>query len=161
MKKVLGILMVLVITLAIVMPATVSSAKQIRLKIGAVMPPKSTTILGPLEFIKIVEARTNNQVKFDTFWGGSVVKKGEDLEGVQSGLLDVAVVNCTYYPDKLPLINIQFPVYFAPTDPEMLLKLYGTMFKSKVFTNDIERYNTKFLFAAPVPGKDLISKNIY
>ena len=86
-----------------------------------------------------------------------MAKRGEDLDAVQNGLLDVAVVNCTSYPDRLPLINIQFPVYFAPTDPDILLPLYKTMFQSKVFINDIERHNTKFLFAAPVPGKDVIS----
>jgi len=119
------------------------------------MPPTSTTTLGPIWWLEEVEKRTNGQVKFETFWAGSLVKKGEDLDGISSGLLDVCVVNCTNYPDRLPLINVQFPVYFAPTDPKVLDPLYLAMFENADFINDIERYNTKFLFAAPVPGKDL------
>jgi len=104
-----------------------------------------------------VEKRTNGQVKIQTFWAGSLVKTKETLDAVQNGMVDIGLVNAPHYPDKLPLINMQMPVFFSPADPQVLLKLFSTMMKHPAVLNDIERYNVKHLFQVPVESKGIAS----
>ncbi len=102
-----------------------------------------------------MEKRTNGRVEFETFWAGSLLKTTETIDGVASGFVDVGLINAPNNPDRLPLINMQMPVFFSPSDPAVLKELYGTMIQNPAVRNDVERYGVKLLYAAAVAAKDL------
>jgi TRAP-type C4-dicarboxylate transport system substrate-binding protein len=49
-----------------------------------------------------VEKRSGGRIKVQYFWNDSLVKWGDALAGIQSGIADVAWVNSSYFPSKLP-----------------------------------------------------------
>ena len=106
-------------------------------------------------WVEEIEKRTNGRVRFSVFTGGSLAKTKETLDTVKTGIAELGLLNVPHYPDKLPLINMQPPAFFAPADQQVLLKVYADMFKNPAVVNDAERYGLKIICPAPSTTKDL------
>src|SRR5690606_4675484 len=50
-------------------------------------------------------------------YGGALAKVGEELEAVQQGVAEVALVPTIFEPAKMPLQNITYYTPFVSTDP--------------------------------------------
>lgn len=78
---------------------------------------------------KRVEQRTNNAVKFDYFWGGSLVTPGEERKFVSEGTIDLTHLHPIYYPD-MTMSNWTWAMPFNPTDNAIMVKLIYDVFKA-------------------------------
>jgi TRAP-type C4-dicarboxylate transport system substrate-binding protein len=158
MKKLLGVLMITIILIGIFYVTPKATATTTTLKIGSILPLNSPPTKAAEWWANEVEKRTNGAIKFTRYWGGSLIPKAGELDSVRAGLVDVALINTSTYADKLPLLNMQFPVLFSPTEQNTMLEVYKIMLKQPAFVNDVERYNTKLLFVTTVGSRDLQSK---
>ncbi|MGQ9368674.1 C4-dicarboxylate TRAP transporter substrate-binding protein [Azospirillum sp. ST 5-10] len=60
---------------------------------------------------------SGHNVKWKQQYGGSLAKVGEELESVQEGIAQVALVPTIFEPSKMPLQNITYYAPFVSTDP--------------------------------------------
>lgn len=76
---------------------------------------------------KRIEQRTNNAIKFDYFWGGSLVKAMEERKLVIAGAVDMTHIQPVYYPD-LVMANWTWAMPFNPIDNATMVKLIYDVF---------------------------------
>lgn len=158
MKKLIGALLIATILIGTFTTIPTATAATITLKVGSIIPISSPPAKATEWWANEVEKRTNGAIKFTRYWGGSLIPKAGELDAVKSGLVDVALINTTSFPDRLPILSMQFPVLFSPTEQNPMLEVYKIMLKHPAFVNDVERYNTKLLFVTTVGSRDLQSK---
>ncbi|MBI5606060.1 MAG: TRAP transporter substrate-binding protein DctP [Deltaproteobacteria bacterium] len=156
--------------------ATVSSAQdypKMKLKFTSMAPAGSFPNKIAEWMVEDIQKATNGQVTFDTYWSGSLLGANEQLEGVQHGVTDLAIVVPGYFPGKLPLAYCSYAFPFAPRDPEVMVKLWTQLYDEFPWmTAELTKYNFKslawwtaadyaILTRGPVKGlKDLKGKKI-
>lgn len=122
-------------------------------------PPYSAAVIAE-EWGKEVEKRTNGQVKFQFFHGGTLSKPQEELDAIQKGVAESGFVTLPYYPSKLPLGNFSYAVPFGPDKATVMLeaatKLYDAVPELKA---EIERNNMKIIFLRVIGNYDIVSKS--
>ena len=93
-------------------------------------------------------------------WSGQIVKPQGVLEGVESGLGDMAIVTTVFYSDKLPLNNLPFYVPFASSNPKLIGKIMDEIAdKFPAFRQQFEQANQVLLTnAATFDTYDLFLK---
>ncbi len=69
------------------------------------------------EVTKRVKARTKHTIEFIEGYGGAMVKTGDTLEGVQSGIIDIGGYCVCFEPSNLPLHAFQAMLPFGSMDP--------------------------------------------
>ena len=104
------------------------AAETITLRFATYQPPTGIEGEAPKWLMEEITKRTNGQVKFEQYFGGSLLKAREILSGVQSGTADMGFVFTAYYPKELPVHS--FPQVFirGPVDP--LIKITFSAFRS-------------------------------
>jgi TRAP-type transport system periplasmic protein len=106
-----SILIVVVMLLAFSPVAQAYSEKEpMTLKCGIDNPPgdmKSKTIKRLGDF---VEQKTNGRVKFQYFYGGSLISKPQFIDGVAKGIADISTGPVSFVTGKIPELSI-FEVY--------------------------------------------------
>jgi len=80
-----------------------AATKVFKLKFAEMSPPSSTVAMGSQWWASEVEKRTGGRVKFETFWGGSLIGAYEQLDGVKTGIIQVTAYTSGYHPDLAPL----------------------------------------------------------
>jgi len=63
-------------------------------------------------FGDIVEAKTKGRIKFEYFYGGSLIKKPQYVDAVARGIADISTGPVSFVTGKLPELSI-FEVYGA------------------------------------------------
>jgi TRAP-type C4-dicarboxylate transport system substrate-binding protein len=71
---------------------------------------------------------TDGEVTVKIFWGTSLLKGPESLEGVQDGVIDMGIINPNYYPNKLPMNGVYAVFPQGPKSYESLAWLYKVIF---------------------------------
>ena len=87
-----------------------SEKEPMTLKCGIDNPPgdmKSKTIKRLGDF---VEQKTNGRVKFQYFYGGSLISKPQFIDGVAKGIADISTGPASFVTGKIPELSI-FEVY--------------------------------------------------
>lgn len=74
------------------------------------------------EVDKRLAAGGKYKIEWTKAWSGQIVKPNGVLEGVESGLGDMAIVTTVFYASKLPLNNLPFYVPFASSNPRLISK---------------------------------------
>jgi len=95
-------------------------------------------------------------------WGGSVIKLGEELTGIEDGLVDIGATVFVFEPARLMLHGFTLRLPFSCGDPLVVAKIMKTMLDEfPVFTTEFEKYNQKFLgFAVTDPYTLFSSKPV-
>ncbi len=75
-----------------------------------------------------IEKHTEGEVTVKIFWGTSLLKGPESLEGVQDGVIDLGIINPNYYPNKLPMNGVYAVFPQGPKSYESLAWLYKVIF---------------------------------
>src|SRR5688572_10134593 len=107
----------------LVTAATAASAQEtIRLRIASGHPPVNTYVNLMQNFFvpevtKRVAAKSRHKVEFVEAYGGAIVKVGDTLEGVQSGIIDVGGFCFCFEASNLPLHAFQVMLPFGTMDP--------------------------------------------
>jgi len=60
-------------------------------------------------------------------YGGSLASVGGELDAIEDGLAEVAVVPTVFLPTKLPLQNVTYNTPFGPSDPQMVMDVMDTL----------------------------------
>src|SRR5688572_1737215 len=109
--------------LALALACSAASAQDvIRLRIASGHPPANTYVNLMQNFFvpevtKRVAAKTKYKVEFVEAYGGAIVKVGDTLEGVQSGIIDIGGYCFCFEPSNLPLHAFQVMLPFGTMDP--------------------------------------------
>lgn len=81
-------------------------------------------------FIPTVDAALEGsgyEVKWNTFFGGTLAPVGGELEALEAGLADVGIVPTVFEPTSLPLQNVTYYTPFGATDPFMVAEVMNEM----------------------------------
>jgi len=107
-KIVIIILMIfgLLISLSL---AGLSATKPIELTLADTTSSVGLRGEGVNVFVEEIEKHTNGQVKVNVYWGSSLLKGKEILNGVATGIVDMGYINANYYPKQL-LLHSAFPL---------------------------------------------------
>ncbi len=103
------------------------------------------------QFVKTVSERVENETNYSIEWvksyGGSVISLGNELEGVQSGLVDIGCIILVFEASRLPLQTMVYSMPFSCSDPIIVAKVYDQIEKEyPEFKTDYEtKYNQKLL----------------
>ena len=101
---------------------------------------------------------TNYQIEWTEAYGGTIATPGEELEAVQTGLLDLAFVVSPMEPSELVISNLGYNVPFSSSDPAVLQKAMYTIYdKYPEFAGEYEKANQKVLALGMTESYDLIS----
>lgn len=102
-------------------------------------------------FVKTVSERVSTETKYEINWvknyGGSVISLGNELQGVQDGLVDVGCIILVFEASRLPLADMVYSMPFSCSDPlivaDVIKKIYA---EYPEFTSIYEeKYNQHYL----------------
>ncbi|WP_161157627.1 TRAP transporter substrate-binding protein DctP [Vibrio eleionomae] len=80
-------------------------------------------------FIDRLEKVSNGNIKIVPYWGGSLLKGNEVLDGVKNGIADIGFININYYPTRL-LLNSAFQLFpEGPVSFDGKMELYKEIYK--------------------------------
>lgn len=139
----------LVLGLALILPALApkeASAKTITLKFATPVPPKSWVGRQQQWWADQLEKRTKGQVKVKFFWMGSLVKWKDMLQGVSSGICDIANPCSTYHPSDFPLYIVLDMPYNGSDYYAAMMAAIDTVENQPDVKKEFEKNNVVFLF---------------
>lgn len=122
------------------------------LRVASAYPPPKTSLAS--KYLKVweemVSERTNGDIKFKNYWGGSLGSAAEHLSLVQNGVVDIAVSYGWYTPSKLPLQDFDYVFPFGPIDPLIVTKACRQIYSEfQDFEKNLNKYNTTRVFQSP------------
>ena len=105
-----------------------------------------------------IEKHTNGKIKIEIYWQETLLKSKEILDGVKNGVVDMGIVNPSYYPKKLPL-NSGFLLYtYGPDEMMKKIDVSNDIYKKyPEFNKEFDNQNQKILFKNFPQPLDLIS----
>jgi len=140
--------------------ATASAAPKVfKLKFAEMSPPSSTVAVASNWWASEVEKRTRGRVKFETFWGGSLIGAYEQLDAVMTGLIQVTAYSSGYHPDiaPLPLMGL-FPLMNRGTLRETTTASDEWYRTNAAVGAEFKKNNVKFMYAFNRPNQFLWSR---
>lgn len=144
MKKV-WISLALVFSMALV-NGGYAEVKPMVIRIAEHSPPKGVRGDGIRWMIERVEKQSGGKIKFDVYWGGSLLKASELIRGIGKGTADIAFIWPGYTPKELPVWQALNAVVIGPKDSvkstELMLKLAEEI---PAFREDFAKWNLKIL----------------
>ncbi|MCC8060628.1 MAG: C4-dicarboxylate TRAP transporter substrate-binding protein [Clostridiales bacterium] len=94
-----------------------------------------------------VSAETNYEIDWVKSYGGSVISLGNELQGVQDGLVDIGCTILVFEASRLPLQTMVYSMPFSCSDPLIVAETIKQIYAEyPEFTTDYETgYNQKFI----------------
>ena len=128
------------------------SKEKITLRIGS-GHSESNPWITALEdyFVKNVTGRVSAETNYEIDWvksyGGSVISLGNELQGVQDGLVDIGCTILVFEASRLPLQDMVYSMPFSCSDPLIVAETVKQMYAEyPEFTSTYETdYNQKFI----------------
>ena len=128
------------------------SKEKITLRIGS-GHSESNPWITALEdyFVKNVTERVSTETNYEIDWvksyGGSVISLGNELQGVQDGLVDIGCTILVFEASRLPLQDMVYSMPFSCSDPLIVAETVKQMYAEyPEFTSTYETdYNQKFI----------------
>ncbi|KQC11797.1 MAG: hypothetical protein APR54_10495 [Candidatus Cloacimonas sp. SDB] len=110
MKKKLNIMIIWAMILSIlILFSGVSAAQTVELSLADSTGTEGLRGKGVSILVEEIEKHTDGQVKINVYWGESLLKSAEILDGVANGVVDMGYINANYYPNKL-FLHSAFPL---------------------------------------------------
>jgi TRAP-type C4-dicarboxylate transport system substrate-binding protein len=103
----LPILTVLILSL-VMAPAYAAEKKPVTLKFSVWTPSPNVNMFSNANswLVREVEKRSKGRLKVEYYWAGSLIPAKKTVDGLKSGIADLAFVNSDYAPGKLPLCTV-------------------------------------------------------
>ncbi len=94
-----------------------------------------------------VSAETNYEIDWVKSYGGSVISLGNELQGVQDGLVDIGCTILVFEASRLPLQTMVYSMPFSCSDPLIVADVIKEIHAEyPEFTTDFEtKYNQKYI----------------
>ena len=96
--------------LVVAVTATVAPAKTYKLTLADSTAPVGLRGIGVKIFVEEIEKHTKGNVKIQVYWGGSLLKAKEILNGIKDGIVDMGYVNPNYYPKQM-MVSGAFAIF--------------------------------------------------
>ena len=93
-------------------------AETITLRYASYNPPRGMGAQTSMWMMAEITKRTKGKVKFQQYFGGSLLKSRETLRGVQMGTADMGYIFVPYFPKELRLWSVAEPFVRGPVHPE-------------------------------------------
>lgn len=155
-----GIFIALVFMLGM-FPLSAEAAESAPIKLKVVSPyPAGTFTNQMIEwYVTALEKESKGAIKFTKFWGGSLLKGRETLEGIQHGVADVALICPAYTPGKLPLAFSHYAFPFVPRSAALMSTIIEQLYKEFPFLEEEwTRYNIKAIYNGTVSDYGILSR---
>lgn len=137
---------VFVVIIGLVLIAGPGFAEPITIRIADHSPPKGIRADGINYFTDKVEKTVPGKVKFEVYWGSSLLKHKEMLKGVGRGASDMATYWTGHAKKELPVWQSLTKVIIGPkseiTGTEILLNLTDEI---KAFEEDLTKWDLKVI----------------
>src|SRR4030043_2448924 len=133
-----GILNFVIVLIASVMSVTLvfsgfvfaySKEKPMILKAAIDNPPTDIKALTIKRMGDLIEAKTNGRIKFEYFYGGSLIKKPAFVDGVAKGIADISTGPVGFVTGKIPELShfAIFGAYDLSKYPDMTKAVWPTL----------------------------------
>ncbi len=170
MKKERGLTTKIVVAaLVLILPMLLVSVQEARaaaitLKYASSTPPVGFTADWEKWFAKEIEKRTEGRVKVQIYFGGTLLKIPEGLEGVSKGVADMVLIPPLWFPGQIPLITYSQVTSLGPSiealeDPHVggraMWKLWDNV---PAIRKEMEQWNQTVWSFRPMPAYELWSK---
>jgi len=100
-----------------------------------------------------IEKRTDGRVKFEIYWGGTLIVRKEMLKGVMTGAADMGLILPSYYPEQVHVNNLFNRILRGPRDPRNIL---WANLKAReeipAYREEMEHWNQKTLATVVMSG---------
>jgi TRAP-type transport system periplasmic protein len=111
-----------------------------------------------------IEKRTEGRVKVQVYFGGSLLKIPEGLDGVSKGVADMVLIPPLWFPGQIPLITYSQVTSLGPTvealeDPRVVGKALWKLWDDvPAIRKETEKWNQTVWAFRPMPPYQLWSK---
>lgn len=100
----------------------------------------------PAEVSKRIKAATGDEIKWVKAFGGSLVKVGDELEGMEHGIVTFSYILPMFEPSKLPLGTFCYQTPFSSPDVMMAARAGHKLWKEIPYMRQmVALYNVKYL----------------
>ena len=120
------------------------------LKVSAHTPPPIPHSRAGMWIIQEVEKRSKGQIKVEYYYSSSLIPAKETIAGLQDGVADIAFVNATYEPGRLPLSTVATLPATSPGRYYPTAKAVADLYKMPEMKAEIDQYNIMYL--GPLPN---------
>jgi TRAP-type C4-dicarboxylate transport system substrate-binding protein len=102
-------------------------------------------------FVETISERVSKETNYEINWvknyGGSVITLGNELQGVQDGLVDIGCTILVFEASRLPLVDMVYSMPFSCSDPLIVADVIKVLYKeypefTSVYEDD---YNQHYL----------------
>jgi TRAP-type C4-dicarboxylate transport system substrate-binding protein len=109
-KKLNSILIAMIVTVLLFTTfSSLCAAQTIELSLADSTGTEGLRGEGVTILVEEIEKHTDGKVKINVYWGESLLKSAEILDGVANGVVDMGYINANYYPNKL-FLHSAFPL---------------------------------------------------
>ena len=119
-------LRVFLVSMLVALMATAAPAKTYKLTLADSTAPVGLRGNGVKILVEEIEKHTNGQVKVQVYWGGSLLKAKEILNGIKDGIVDMGFINPNYYPKQM-MVSGAFAIF--PRGPSKFHNMSKFYFK--------------------------------
>lgn len=124
-----------------------SEEKPITLKLSTHMPPDTFRSLGSRLLKEEIEKATDGKVKIDIYYSSSIQTGPEVLIGIRDRVVEMGMVNPSYYPGQLPVHQGMIVFLEAPGTYNKMLEVVDKLYEMYPgLLAEIEDYNQKVIF---------------
>lgn len=146
-KKGLLLFLLLILISTISFAAGQSDEKPVTLKLSTHMPPDTFRSLGSRLLKEEIEKATDGKVKIDIYYASSIQTGAEVLIGIRDRVVDMGMVNPSYYPGQLPVHQGMIVFLKAPGTYNKMLEVVDKIYEMyPELLAEIEDYNQKVMF---------------
>ena len=157
--RLLGVISILVILGFLVFNSTITSAqsagKSITLVFSSYLKEDFTNNLTCKFWMDEVTRRTNGQVKFKTYYSGTLLKGKESLPGCGRGQCDLTLCPDAYTADRHPLSMVQTLLFMSDKMDSYLRACYRLFTTEPLLIEEFTKNNVHFLVEIPVSSNIL------
>ena len=148
----LALLVVIMATLALIVPVAPAKAKTYKMTAAAGHPPIFLWVTLTRDFFipevdkRLAAAGGKDNIVWNQAYGGTIAKLGGVLEAVEEGIVDLGFVGTIFEAPKMPLHNVSYMTPFGASD---IFKVVDTMADLQAnipaVANEWTKYNHVYL----------------
>jgi TRAP-type transport system periplasmic protein len=109
---------------------------------GGMIAPPVQGQFGWADMLKLIEQRTNGQIKFNVYWGQTLISQNQIATGLQSGLVDMGVPLPHFEPAKMPLAIISQKPGFG-SNQWVQASAYSDLIMQDPIKTEYAKFNSK------------------